>query len=329
MQRWRAGYVRRSSGKSGDEESSGGELVLRAGKIKFSEAAVGRVDTSSTQVTPNSIGWQAKREARSTLICVCTYDVTSRGFRTKMSCRSLVLAVLWKIVVRWFSGKFDSSCSISFAGALRYVRTDVLVANSIFPRVCHRRDRRKHDACFPDLDNRSRLISTGEHTKVSITSDYLDGIWRKCRFRPVFFFFFFFNRQSLILNAWKLPSSLGIAGHILSNILEMIEDSLSRVNWWNFQRLYLVMHTTLRENRLFIQYINHLRWQLIADHNNSSLSFRTRLYWKVINLLFVLPGLFSNILKTERMLQFWDKKFSTCVLKKLKEPYFFFISYSK
>ena len=31
-------------------------------------------------------------------------------------------------------------------------------------------------------------------------------------------------------------------------------------------------------------------------------------YWEVINLLFALPGLYLNILKTEEILQFWDKK---------------------
>ena len=36
-----------------------------------------------------------------------------------------------------------------------------------------------------------------------------------------------------------------------------------------------------------------------------------RNYWKVINLLFVLPRLYLNILRTEKMLQFRDKKFST------------------
>ena len=31
-----------------------------------------------------------------------------------------------------------------------------------------------------------------------------------------------------------------------------------------------------------------------------------RNYWEVINLLFVLPGLYLNILETEKILQFWD-----------------------
>ena len=42
---------------------------------------------------------------------------------------------------------------------------------------------------------------------------------------------------------------------------------------------------------------------------------RNYYYLKVINLLFVLPGLYSNILKTEKILQFWGKKFSTCVAR--------------
>ena len=33
----------------------------------------------------------------------------------------------------------------------------------------------------------------------------------------------------------------------------------------------------------------------------------TRNYWEVINLLFILPGLYLNILKTEKILQFWAK----------------------
>ena len=31
-----------------------------------------------------------------------------------------------------------------------------------------------------------------------------------------------------------------------------------------------------------------------------------RNYWKVVNLLFVSPELYLNILKTEEILQFWD-----------------------
>ena len=38
-----------------------------------------------------------------------------------------------------------------------------------------------------------------------------------------------------------------------------------------------------------------------------------RNYREVTDLLFVLPGLHLNILKTEEILQFWDKKSSTCV----------------
>ena len=40
-----------------------------------------------------------------------------------------------------------------------------------------------------------------------------------------------------------------------------------------------------------------------------------RNYREAINLLFVLPGLCLNILKTEKILQFWDKKFSTWVAR--------------
>ena len=41
-----------------------------------------------------------------------------------------------------------------------------------------------------------------------------------------------------------------------------------------------------------------------------------RNYSEIINLLFVLPfGLYLNILKTEEILQFWGKKFSTCVAR--------------
>ena len=42
----------------------------------------------------------------------------------------------------------------------------------------------------------------------------------------------------------------------------------------------------------------------------------------IINLLFVLPGLYLNILETEKMLQFWDKKFSTCVAHPAQEVKF-------
>ena len=44
--------------------------------------------------------------------------------------------------------------------------------------------------------------------------------------------------------------------------------------------------------------------------------FRTRRYWnyrEAMNLLFALPGLYSNIPKTEEILQFRDKKFPMCV----------------
>ena len=44
-----------------------------------------------------------------------------------------------------------------------------------------------------------------------------------------------------------------------------------------------------------------------------------RNYEEVLNLLFVLPGLYFNILKTEGILQFWDKRFSTCVAQEVKE----------
>ena len=40
-----------------------------------------------------------------------------------------------------------------------------------------------------------------------------------------------------------------------------------------------------------------------------------RNYQGVINLLFVLPGLYLNILKTEKILQLADKQFSTCVAR--------------
>ena len=52
-------------------------------------------------------------------------------------------------------------------------------------------------------------------------------------------------------------------------------------------------------------------------YNNSSLPFSFKLvgiislgtnYWEVINSLFVLPGLYLNILETETILQFWDKE---------------------
>ena len=60
----------------------------------------------------------------------------------------------------------------------------------------------------------------------------------------------------------------------------------------------------------------------MTEYNNSSLSFPFELvgaisldrnYCEVTNLLFVSPELYLNILKTEKILQCWDKKFSTCV----------------
>ena len=55
-------------------------------------------------------------------------------------------------------------------------------------------------------------------------------------------------------------------------------------------------------------------------YNNSSLPFWTRYhwienYWEAINLLLVSSGLYLNILETEGISQFWDKKFSTCVAR--------------
>ena len=40
---------------------------------------------------------------------------------------------------------------------------------------------------------------------------------------------------------------------------------------------------------------------------------------KQSNLSFVLPALYLNILGTEKILQFWDKMFSTCVILSAKE----------
>ena len=57
-------------------------------------------------------------------------------------------------------------------------------------------------------------------------------------------------------------------------------------------------------------------------YNNSSLSFTFELvgtipldknYQEIINLSSVFRRLYLNILKTGEILQFWDKKFSTCV----------------
>ena len=76
--------------------------------------------------------------------------------------------------------------------------------------------------------------------------------------------------------------------------------------------------------------VNHLNWQLIADHNERPKSYTIirrflfklvgtvsldRNYREVINLLFVLPiSFYSNILKTGEILQFLGrKKFSTCL----------------
>ena len=60
---------------------------------------------------------------------------------------------------------------------------------------------------------------------------------------------------------------------------------------------------------------NRLRWQLIADHNEwpnrITISYcrLDRNYWEVINLLFVFVTVlfYLNILKTVKMLQFWNK----------------------
>ena len=41
-----------------------------------------------------------------------------------------------------------------------------------------------------------------------------------------------------------------------------------------------------------------------------------RNYLEVVNLLFVLPGLYLNTLKSVKILQFSDKKFSTCVARR-------------
>ena len=73
---------------------------------------------------------------------------------------------------------------------------------------------------------------------------------------------------------------------------------------------------------------NHLRRQLIADHNERPNPYTIirrflfgmisldRNYRDVINLLlFVLPILFYlNVFKTEKILQFWDKIFPTYVI---------------
>ena len=169
---------------------------------------MGRVDTS-TQVTPNSIGWQAKREARSTLICVCTYDVTSRGFRTKMSCRSLVLAVLWKIVVRWFSE--NSIPPVPFRSPARhvalrtYVRTrrELDLSPSLPPaRGSASANSTLFSAIFQTPDNRSRLIPTTEIPTETILMKFgINAILEKIS-RPYFSFIGNLWRW----RGWKLPS---------------------------------------------------------------------------------------------------------------------------
>ena len=53
-----------------------------------------------------------------------------------------------------------------------------------------------------------------------------------------------------------------------------------------------------------------------------------RNYWEVINLLFVLAILFYlNVLETERILQFWNEKFSTCVTRNPSATKNLFLSY--
>ena len=63
---------------------------------------------------------------------------------------------------------------------------------------------------------------------------------------------------------------------------------------------------------------NWLRTITSDQYNNSSLSFWTRQYdrnyCEVINFIFVLPGLYLNILKTEQILQFCNKKFAWHVI---------------
>ena len=64
------------------------------------------------------------------------------------------------------------------------------------------------------------------------------------------------------------------------------------------------------------QRLNLLRWQLFErpkrTYNNSPLD---RNYWKVINLSFVLSGLYLNIYLRRKILQLWDKKFWTCLAR--------------
>ena len=64
------------------------------------------------------------------------------------------------------------------------------------------------------------------------------------------------------------------------------------------------------EQTNYIYCIDHLRWQLIADHNEWRFLFELVGMNTIINSLFALPILFYlNVLKTEKILQFWDKKF--------------------
>ena len=86
------------------------------------------------------------------------------------------------------------------------------------------------------------------------------------------------------------------------------------------RRLYLSflfrgLHTMFHAERFVVALIaDHNEWPV---HNNSSLSFWTRRYDITgYRLLFVLPIFFYlNIHKTEKLLQFWDKKFLTSVAR--------------
>ena len=93
------------------------------------------------------------------------------------------------------------------------------------------------------------------------------------------------------------------------------------------QRRYsLSSNVTTLHIRVGFRLLTVLRWQLIADHNerpNSihnkfvfSLNSSTEITEKCTNLLSILPGLHLNILKTEKILQSWDKRFSTCVTRR-------------
>ena len=64
-----------------------------------------------------------------------------------------------------------------------------------------------------ERETEARIIDFGE-------------IWRKCIFQKNIWSVFSFNRQSSVLNEWKLPS-VGDTEHILSNISEIIEDTVS------------------------------------------------------------------------------------------------------